>query len=146
MKKEPANNHQPASGRLSDKSSKSLDLNFEARHGGVLVLHCDGQMIQQNEARKLSAIVSEVLPSARRMVVDLSGIKALDSDGLGELVITHMWAEAAGFELKFASPSRALRDQLEHTNLVSIFDLYSSVPEAIEAMNFDRDWKAQTGS
>jgi anti-anti-sigma factor len=146
MKKESGPNHQSASARLSAKSSKNLELNFEARNAGVLVLHCDGQLIHQNEARKLSAIVSEVLPSARRMVVDLSGVKALDSAGLGELVITHLWAEAAGFELKFASPSRALRDRLEQTNLVSIFDLYSSVPEAIEAMNFDQDWKAKTGS
>lgn len=135
-------NRHPASA----KKSKSLNPELEARHRGVLVLHCDGHLIHQNVAEKLSAIVSEVLPSARRMVVDLSGVGALGSAGLGEMVMTHMWAEAAGFELKFASPNRALRDRLEQTNMVSIFDLYSSVPEAIEAMNFDQDWPAQTRS
>jgi anti-anti-sigma regulatory factor len=45
-----------------------------------------------------------------------------------------MWAEAAGYKLKFASPRRSLRNLFEITNLVSVFDVYSSVPEAMMAM------------
>ena len=114
--------------------SKSLQMNIEARHGGVLVLHCAGKLIYQSEARKLSAMVSEVLPSAGRLVIDLSGVKDVDSTGLGELVMAHMWADAAGFTLKFASPNKAVRYLLELTNLVSVFDVYASVPEALAAM------------
>jgi len=113
---------------------KSLQMNLESRHGGVLVLHCEGRLIYQSEARRLSAIVSEVLPSAGRMVVDLSGVKAADSAGLGELVMAHMWAEAAGYDLRFASPNKTVRYLLELTNLVAVFDIYASVPEAAAAM------------
>ena len=45
----------------------------------------------------LSDIVAEVLPATRRMVVDLAGVDSVDSGGLGDLVLTHMWAEAAGY-------------------------------------------------
>jgi anti-anti-sigma factor len=68
------------------------------------------------------------------MVVDLAGIDSVDSGGLGELVLTHMWAEAAGYTLKFASPKKSVRHLFETTNLVSVFDVYSSVPEAMDAM------------
>ena len=115
-------------------AGKSLHINFEGRHGGVLVLHCEGKLIYQHQAKKLSAIVSEVLPAAGRMVIDLSGIKDIDSSGLSELVMAHMWADAAGFDLKFAGANKTVRYLLELTNLVSVFDIYASVPEAVAAM------------
>jgi anti-sigma B factor antagonist len=116
-------------------SEKRLILNLEAQAGGAVVLHCQGRIIFGLEARTLTEIVSEVLPSARRMVVDLSGVEIVDSAGLGELVLLHMWAEAAGYVLKFASPRNSVRHLLELTNLVAVFDAYGSVAEAMVAMN-----------
>jgi anti-sigma B factor antagonist len=114
---------------------KKLSLTLEATGScGAVVLHCQGRIVFRSEARALSTIVTEVLPSARRMVVDLAGVDSVDSGGLGELVLTHMWAEAAGYALKFAAPKRAVRHLFEVTNLVSVFDVYGSVPEAMKAM------------
>ncbi len=113
---------------------KKLKLSLEAQTGGAVVLHCQGRIIFGPEVRALTAIVSEVLPSARRMVVDLGGVEVVDSAGLGELVLLHMWAEAAGYGLKFASPSKSVRQLLELTNLVSVFDVYPSVADAMAAM------------
>ena len=110
---------------------KRLRLDLEAHAGGAMVLHCQGRIIFGPEARALTDIVANVLPTARRMVVDLSGVEVVDSAGLGELVLLHMWAEAAGHTLKFASPCSSVRELLELTNLVAVFDAYRSVPEAI---------------
>jgi anti-sigma B factor antagonist len=117
------------------RNEKKLQLTLESgHHGSAVVLHCQGRIIFSSEARALSTVVAEVLPSARRMVVDLAGIDSVDSGGLGELVLTHMWAEAAGHTLKFASPKKSVRHLFEITNLVSVFDVYASVPEAMAAM------------
>jgi len=117
------------------RNGKKLQLTLEAGHyGSAVVLHCQGRIIFRSEARALSSIVTEVLPSAHRMVVDLAGIESVDSGGLGELVLTHMWAEAAGYTLKFASPRKSVRHLFEITNLVSVFDVYGSVPDAMVAM------------
>ena len=125
-----------ATGRGNDKThSKKLKLTLEAEHpGGAVVLHCQGRIIFHREASSLSTIVTEVLPSARRMVVDLAGVDSVDSGGLGELVLAHMWAEAAGYTLKFACPKKSVRHLFEVTNLLSVFDVYASVPEAMAAM------------
>ena len=123
-------------GQGNDKTNnKKLKLTLETEHpGSAVVLHCQGRIIFRSEACALSTIVTEVLPSAHRMVVDLAGVDSVDSGGLGELVLTHMWAEAAGYTLKFACPKKSVRHLFEITNLVSVFDVYASVPEAMEAM------------
>jgi anti-sigma B factor antagonist len=112
---------------------KRLKLDLEAQ-GGAVVLHCQGRIIFGPDARALTDIVADVLPSARRMIVDLAGIETVDSAGLGELVLLHMWAEAAGYSMKFASPRLPVRRLLELTNLVAVFDAYGSVAEAMAAM------------
>jgi anti-anti-sigma factor len=124
-----------ASSPSEKRNEKKLQLTLGAGHcGSAVVLHCRGQALCHGEARALSEIVADVLPAARRMVVDLAGIDSIDSGGLGELVLTHMWAEAAGHTLKFACPGKSVRHLFEVTNLVSVFDVYTSVPEAIAAM------------
>src|SRR5271166_4368830 len=115
-------------------SEKILKVSLEsARFGTAVVLHCHDHAIFCSEGRALAGLISEVLPSARRMVVDLAAVDALDSGALGELVMIHMWAEAAGYALTFASPSDSVRGLFESTNLVSVFDVYSSVEAAIAA-------------
>ena len=116
-------------------NDKKLKLSLDTgNYGSTVVLHCQGRIIFRSEARALSTIVGEVLPSAGPMVVDLAGVDSVDSGGLGELVLTHMWAEAAGYSLKFASPRKSVRHLFEITNLASVFDVYGSVPEAMAAM------------
>jgi anti-sigma B factor antagonist len=111
----------------------TLSLEFENVHGAV-VLHCEGRIRFGGGFRALSTIVAEVLPSARRMVIDLAGLDSIDSGGLGEMVMTYLWAAASGYSLKFASPKRSVRQLLESCNLVSVFDVYTTVPEAVAAM------------
>ena len=113
-----------------------LTLTLEApRFNGAVVLHCQGRAISRRDARSLASLITEVLPTSKRMVVNLAGVLSLDSDALGKLVLTHMWAEAAGYALKFASPSNSVRSLFESTNLVSVFDIYSSVLDALSAMH-----------
>ncbi|MFY9844682.1 MAG: STAS domain-containing protein [Terriglobales bacterium] len=123
--------------RNSTGDDKKLKLTLEPGHSGAVVLHCQGRTIFRSEARALSTIVAEVLPASGRMVVNLGEIDFIDSGGLGELVLTQMWAEAAGYSLRLACPQKSLRDLFEITNLTSVFDVYASVPEAIGAMVSD---------
>jgi anti-sigma B factor antagonist len=110
-----------------------LTLEFE-RSDGAVVLHCRGRILFRKEFQTLPSVVAEVLPSARRLIVDLAGVESIDSGGLGELVLTQMWAEASGYELKFARPKKSVQQLFEITHLESVFDVYASVPEAIAAM------------
>ncbi len=125
-----------ASSKTRNHNDNALKLSLEAAPaGGAVVLHCDAPVISGGEAHSIGSLISEVLPSARRMVVDLSGVLAIDTSALGELVLMQMWADAAGYTLTFASPRKSVGGLLENTNLVSILDLYSSVDAAIAALH-----------
>ena len=131
----PKSSSSPSHAVSRPATDKILKVSLEsARFGTAVVLHCHDRAISRGEGRALASLISEVLPSARRMVVDLAAIHALDSGALGELVMIHMWAEAAGYSLTFASPSDSVRGLFESTNLVSVLDVYVSVDEAIAAM------------
>ena len=82
-------------------------------------------------------MLGEVLPIVRKMVLNLADVKSVDSAGLGELVLLHMWAEAAGYSLKLSCPNSSVRHLLELTNLVSVLDVYASVAEAVSAMRHE---------
>jgi anti-anti-sigma factor len=123
-------------GNAHAAAEKILKISLEsARLGSAVVLHCHDRAISRDDARALAGLICEVLPSARRMILDLNEVHSLDSGALGELVMIHMWAEAAGYSLPFASPSDSVRGLFEATNLVSVFDVYSSVESAIAALN-----------
>jgi anti-anti-sigma factor len=125
----------PAAGTRTDKV---LVLSLEATVSGAVVLHCQGSVISRSDSRGLTSLIAEVLPTARRLVVDLAGVISLDSGALGELVVTQMWAEAAGYELKLASPADSVRRLFEATNLESVFDLHSTAEEALGAMQLEQ--------
>jgi anti-anti-sigma factor len=122
---------------------KKLQLTLEAsQSGGAVVLHCRGRIITRTQACALSNIVADVLPSAGRMVVDMAGVESVDNVGLGEIVLTQMWAEAAGYSLKLASLNKSVQHLFEVTNLVSVFDIYASVPDAMSAMGHEERFSA----
>jgi anti-sigma B factor antagonist len=122
--------------RNSPHRAKKPILTLKLEHyGGALILHCEGRLESGGEFQTLPNVVAEILPAARRLIVDLAGVNSIDSGGLGELALTHMWAEAAGYELKFASPTEAVWKLFEITNLLSVFDVYGSVPEAMAALS-----------
>jgi len=118
----------PSPSDLKNRQNKKLTLSL------AMVLHCQSRMIFRDEARELATIVAQVLPTAGRMVVDFSGVDSVDKGGLGELVLTQLWAEASGYSLTFASPKKSVRHLFEITNVASVFDVYPSVAEAMAAM------------
>ena len=123
------------SSEQEDRPEKILVLRLEsARLDSAVVLHCQGQVMFRKDAHALSGLISEVLPSAQRMVVEMGGVSALDDGALGELVLTHMWAEAAGYQLAFANTSDKVQRLLESSNLASVLDVFSTVDEALSAM------------
>jgi anti-anti-sigma factor len=111
-----------------------LKLSLETRHlGDVIIVHCEGRIVYRDEAAALTRVVTEALQHTREVVLDLEGVQRIDSAGLGELVLIRRAAESNGNILKLAGPNARVRHMLELTNLSSIFEIYDSLVEALEA-------------
>jgi anti-sigma B factor antagonist len=120
-----------ASFRKPDKEC-NVKLNLETRTiDNVTVLYCRGRFIYRDEATAFSQKIAELLPHARRIVIELSELEVIDSAGLGELVVVHMWIRASGCALKLAGANPRILHLLELTNLLSVFEVHPSLDDAL---------------
>ena len=86
----------------------------------VVTVRCQGRLVCGLE----SALFGACVPYHRREVIilDLSGITAIDAAGIGALVSL----QAAGTYLRLVDPSETVRQVLRLTNLHSVFDISES--------------------
>jgi anti-anti-sigma factor len=78
----------------------------------------------------LSEKITELLPQTRQLVIDLSGVEMIDAAGLGELVSIAVMAQTSDCSIKLTAPSDFVRQLLELTNLISVFEVHSTVNAA----------------
>jgi len=110
-----------------------LKLSLETRNrGGVIVVHCQGRIVYRDEAAEFARVVGEVMEQVRRVVLDLSGVSAMDSAGIGDLALVRTWAGEKNVELKCAA-NGVVRTLLELTNLDSVVEVHESVDSALAA-------------
>lgn len=99
----------------------------------VTVIHCHGRITYGHEATYLSGKISGVLGETRQVILDMEGVKMIDSAGLGELVLVLMWSQARDCSIKIACPGRYVRQLLQITNLSSVFEIYPTLADALRA-------------
>ena len=120
---------------LGHAKENSLSLSLESsRLGDAIVLHCKGRIVFREEVLKLSQVAGESIEAAGLVILDLKGVSAIDSAGLGEMVALHMWARGHGRALKVTGLSSRIRHLLELTNLTSVFEIYATEEEALSAL------------
>ena len=111
-----------------------MKLSLETRNrGDVMIVHCQGRIVYRDEAAALSRVVGDVLENTDKIVLDLSGVSAMDSAGIGELALLQTWARDKKADLKYAGPNSFVRSLLDLTNLDSVLEIHPSVHEALAA-------------
>ena len=115
------------------KESK-LKLSVQARNrGNVIIVHCQGRIVYRDEAAALSGVVGEMLHDGSKVVLELSGVRAIDSAGIGELALLETRAQERNAELKCAGANQMVRTLLRVTNLDSVIALYPTLDAALES-------------
>jgi anti-sigma B factor antagonist len=113
-----------------------MTLKIETRQAdGVTVMSCNGRIVFGEEATALRENLKSVLTSTRQVVLNLSGVSYIDSGGLGTLVGVYSSARASGADIKLTGLGQRLRDVLQITKLVTVFEVYDSEQEAIGAFH-----------
>ena len=109
-----------------------MTLKIETRQAdGVTIMSCHGRIVFGEEAAALRENLKQVLSSTRQVVLNLAGVNYIDSGGLGTLVGVYSSARAAGAEIKLTGLGQRLRDVLQITKLVTVFEVYDTEQEAI---------------
>jgi len=113
-----------------------MSLKVETRQaGGITVVSCEGRIVLGEEAAGLRDTLKRALNSSRQVVLNLEGVTYIDSSGLGTLVGVYSSARAAGADIKLGGLGERLRDVLQVTKLVTVFELYDTEAQAIAAFH-----------
>ena len=100
--------------------------------GGVVILEPKGKILGGPDATLLKDQLQSLIDSGKvRVVIDLAEVDYMNSTGLGILISTLTTLRKANGELKLANVTEKIQSLLTITKLVTVFDDYESVDEAV---------------
>jgi len=117
-----ANWHNSCFGTIEHRWEKSMLSVHIENIGEIAVIECEGRIVRSEAAFKLREAVTSQ-KHVRIIVLDLSGVSAIEAGGLGMLVSLQRWAQENDVRLKLFNPHQSVRDRLERANSIGQFDI-----------------------
>jgi anti-sigma B factor antagonist len=104
--------------------------------GSITIIEPKGKItIGEGDVLLREEITRLLSEEKKKLMLDLGGVSYMDSAGVGELVSVYTSVKNRGGELKLSCLTKKIKDLLQITQLMTIFDSYETTPEAIAAFN-----------
>lgn len=107
----------------------------EKQVGNVTVLELFGRITLGEESTILRNKIKTLVTGKPNLVLDLGNVSYIDSAGLGTLVSGYTSAANQGTRVVLANLTKRLNEQLSITKLVTVFETYNSVEDAVKALS-----------
>ncbi|BBC98616.1 STAS domain-containing protein [Streptomyces griseofuscus] len=99
---------------------------------GITVVTVHGEVDRDSAPQLLQALTTRDA-SARRTVLNLSGITFMDSSGVNVLIIAHRAAHSAGGWLRLASPGPSLSRLIQLVGLDEVIACHPTIHSALRS-------------
>lgn len=101
---------------------------------GAVVIELKGNIMGGPEAQEFSDTLHKLLDEGKKnVVIDLAETKFMNSSGLGMLISGYTTMKNGGGSLKLANATEKIESLLIITKLITIFEHYASVDEAVKS-------------
>jgi len=101
---------------------------------GAVVVELKGNVMGGPEAQEFSDMLHKFLDEGKKnVVIDLAGVKFMNSSGLGMLISGFTTIKNGGGALKLANATEKINSLLVITKLITIFENFDSVEEAVKS-------------
>src|SRR5260370_1832593 len=108
---------------------------------GVAVVALDGRIVLGEESNALREKVKSLIAGGKKKIVlNMENVTFIDSAGLGTLVAAHHSAHSRGASLRLSGLGSKFQEVLQITKLLTVFDVFDSVPVAVESFGTDFSW------
>ena len=112
----------------------------ERQVGGVMVLDLEGGITFGGGTADLRQGTRRLIADGHaHILLNLAGVRYVDSSGLGEMVAAQTAAHRVGGRVAILSPSANVRELFEVTALTGVFDIFEDEAAAVEQMEAGRD-------
>jgi anti-anti-sigma factor len=98
--------------------------------GDAKVVDCRGRIVLGDETAELRQLVKDLLQPSARIVLNLTNVNHIDSNGIGMLVGVLTTAKQANAGIKLAGLGGHVRSVMEATRLLTLFESYATAEEA----------------
>jgi anti-sigma B factor antagonist len=102
--------------------------------GDVTILDMEGELrIGDSSTALRSAIRNLVSGGNTKILLNLAGVKYIDSSGIGELIANYTTVGRNGGQLKLLNLTEKVQDLLVITKLLTVFDVYDNEADALSS-------------
>jgi anti-sigma B factor antagonist len=110
-------------------------MNIETRKkGDIVIVDFQGRLAVGVGEEMLPRLIEQLLEEGtRKILLNLSDMDYIDSNGLGELVQSLKTSKRFGASLRLLKPQDRVKKTLRLTNLLPMFSVYDSESEAIKS-------------
>jgi anti-sigma B factor antagonist len=96
------------------------------------ILDCQGKLVLGEGDMALRGQILDSLKSgAKRIVLNMEKISAMDSSGLGEIIRSYTSAKKDGVEVVLLKPNEKIFDLLTLTKLITVLPVFKTEKEAL---------------
>lgn len=100
----------------------------------AVVIELKGNVIGGPDSEEFSKLLHGLLDEGKKnIVVDLSSVKFMNSSGLGMLISGFTTIKNGGGSFKLANATEKINSLLVITKLITIFENFKSVDEAVKS-------------
>ena len=101
---------------------------------GVSVVELDGRIVLGDESNSVRERLKGLITSGtKKIVLNMSNIKYIDSAGLGALVAAHVSAKTQGASVRLCNLGQKFHEVLQVTRLLTVFDVYDTQAAAVSS-------------
>ena len=101
---------------------------------GIKVVFCRGKLLVGKEVEYFKSKVEGLLPEFPNIVLELKGLRRIDSQGVGAIVTLLNKARENGGDVKLASvPQGYVQNVLEMTKMTTVFQIFDDERRAVSA-------------
>jgi anti-sigma B factor antagonist len=108
-----------------------LEINQKEAGPGTAIITLEGSVMRGPEGERIETTLNDLLNHGyRNIIFDLSGVKRIDSTGIGRFIYSLNKVEEKGGKLRMAAAQGYVRECFRVTRLDTVFRFCPSVEEA----------------
>ena len=112
-----------------------VDIAVQELSPGVTAISFTGRLVLGNRLGEVEHAIREMIKQgSRKLILDFSGLKFIDSAGIGMLAVSLGAMEREGGRIAIAAATAHVNQLLEMTHLNRLFGMYPDVASAHDAL------------
>jgi anti-sigma B factor antagonist len=114
---------------------ETMDINVRT-DTGVAIMSLSGKLVHgTGDVQLRDAFIGQIEGGQDKILIEMSGVKMVDSSGLGELIRCQATAKARDAEIKLLNVNLKTYKLLTMSRLIGVFDIFDDEAKAVASFD-----------